>query len=349
VPLTLHVDAARWREHVRSYVASHAGVVPVVKGNGYGFGNEVLAAEAARLGVRTIAVGTYDEVAEVERTFGGDLLVLSPWRPGLPTARLDDPRVVHTVSRLEDLRAVAASGHRPRVVVEVLTSMRRHGIGTGDIDPAVDLLDGVHFAGWALHLPLSGDREGEARSLLPRLVRTAGSPGDRLWVSHLQPAAAGRIAADTGTEVRLRVGTALWLGDRGALSPRATVIDVHRLSRGDSYGYRQRRARADGWLLVLAGGTSNGVALEAPTAAATLRQRAVALAHGGLSAVGRALSPYQVGGRQRWFAEPPHMQCSLVWLPSSVSPPAVGDEVALEVRYTTTSFDHLTWGDPRPE
>ncbi|HSK25625.1 MAG TPA: alanine racemase [Jiangellales bacterium] len=343
MPLTLHVDAARWREHVRAYVASHAGVVPVVKGNGYGFGNAVLAGEAARLGVQTLAVGTYDEVAEVERAFPGDLLVLSPWRPGLPAARLDDDRVVHTVSRLADLRTLAASRDRPRVVVEVLTSMRRHGIEVAEIDAAVDLLESVRFAGWALHLPLAGDHEPEARSFLPRLVRTAGSPGDRLWVSHLPPPAAARLAADSGTEVRLRVGTALWLGDRAALAPRATVLDVHRLSRGDTYGYRQRRARADGWLLVLAGGTTHGVALEAPTAAATVRQRVVALGHGGLSAAGRALSPYRVGGRQRWFAEPPHMQCSLVWLPGSVEPPAVGDEVPLEVRYTTTAFDRISW------
>jgi len=33
------------------------------------------------------------------------------------------------------------------------------------------------------------------------------------------------------------------------------------------------------------------------------------------------------------------MQVSLLWLPSSVPPPAVGDELTVEVRMTTTHFD----------
>jgi len=55
--------------------------------------------------------------------------------------------------------------------------------------------------------------------------------------------------------------------------------------------------------------------------------------------VNRSLSPFRWAGKQRWFAEPPHMQVSLLWLPSSVTPPAVGDELPVEVRMTTTHFD----------
>jgi hypothetical protein len=74
-----------------------------------------------------------------------------------------------------------------------------------------------------------------------------------------------------------------------------------------------------------------------------VRQRAVAVAKGSLEAVGRALSPFRVAGRQRWFAEPPHMQCSLIWLPANIHPPAVGDEIDVDVRYTTTTFDRIVW------
>ena len=77
--------------------------------------------------------------------------------------------------------------------------------------------------------------------------------------------------------------------------------------------------------------------------AASLRQRAVALAKGGLEAAGWALSPFYVGGRQRWFAEPPHMQCSMIWLPPNVKAPVVGDELDVDVRFTTTSFDQIRW------
>jgi hypothetical protein len=61
-----------------------------------------------------------------------------------------------------------------------------------------------------------------------------------------------------------------------------------------------------------------------------------------LDAAGFALSPFVVSGRQRWFLEPPHMQVSMVFLPGSVAPPAVGDEVMAQVRYPTTTFDRIT-------
>lgn len=336
MPLTLQVEADRWREHLKAYVAEHAGTVPVTKGNGYGFGTPVLAAEAAHLGVATLAVGTYDELPAVAG-FPGEVLVLSPWRPGEP---LQTDRVVHTVSRLTDLRELAEGDVSPPVVVEVMTTMRRHGISSDEVSAAVELLDRVDFRGWALHLPLTGDQLAEARRLAPDLVTAAPGP---LWLSHLAPSDASTLARETDTDVRIRVGTALWLGTRSALRARATVLDVHELRRGDTYGYRQRRARRTGRLVVAAGGTAHGIALEGPTPASTMRQRAVAIAKGGLEATGRALSPFHIAGKQRWFAEPPHMQCSLLWLPVDVTPPAAGDELDVDVRFTTTTFDQLRW------
>jgi len=343
VPLTLQVDTDRWRDHLRAYVAAGTGIVPVTKGNGYGFGNPVLAAEAFDLGLDTLAVGTYEEVADVTRPFPGDVLVLSPWRPGLDMGLTRDSRIVHTVSRLTDLRELAEGDHRPRVVVEVLTSLRRHGIAATEIGQAVALLDQVRFEGWALHLPLAGDRLAQARGLSRLFVATSASEGHRLWVSHLDSDDAARLAIETAADIRLRVGTALWLGERSAYRARASVLDLHAVRRGQPFGYRQRRASRDGVLLVVAGGTAHGIALEAPTPATSLRQRAVSVATGGLEALGRALSPYYVAGKRRWFAEPPHMQCSLIWVPSSIDPPAVGDEIDVDVRFTTTTFDRTAW------
>jgi alanine racemase len=343
MPLTLHVDAARWRKHLARYVEPDgAAVVPVAKGNGYGFGNSTLAAEAAALGAETIAVGTYEELPEVSKGFRGDLLVLTPWRPWLDVAG-DDEHVIHTVSRVADLQTLVQRGGRPRVVIEVLTSMRRHGIDPAQLESVVELLAGVRFEGFALHLPLAGNHAEEARHLATAAFSTVQSAPRRLWVSHLSPAAAGELASNTGSEVRLRVGSALWLGDRAALAARGTVIDVHQLRRGERYGYRQRRARRAGAVLVVAGGTAHGIAMEAPSPAVSARQRATSIAKGGLEATGRVLSPFHVGGKQRWFAEPPHMQCSMIWLPGDVTPPAPGDELDVDVRFTTTTFDRITW------
>ena len=58
----LHVDGERWRAGHDRFVADHPGVVPVIKGNGYGFGRDLLCAEATRLGVPMVAVGTYAEL-----------------------------------------------------------------------------------------------------------------------------------------------------------------------------------------------------------------------------------------------------------------------------------------------
>lgn len=350
--LTLHVDAARWRSHVQSFGASDDSrdvtIVPVTKGNGYGFGNSVLAAEAASLGATTLAVGTLREIGDVT-AFPGDVLVLEPWRPGTPTGDDDaGERVVHTVSRRTDLELLAASGERPRVVVEVLTSMRRFGISPDEVAEIAALFDQVRFEGFALHFPLGGGHDAEARELGARSLAAAEAAGVRsrtLWVSHLSPTAAGELARTLGAEVRLRVATALWLGERSALSARATVLDAHRLRRGERYGYRQRRAPADGTILVVGGGTAHGIALEAPAPATSARQRAVSLAKGGLEAVGRALSPYRVAGKQRWFAEPPHMQCSLIWLPADIDPPEVGTVLDVDVRFTTTAFDDVAWDE----
>jgi alanine racemase len=363
VPLTLQVETDRWRDHLKSYVGAAGGVVPVTKGNGYGFGTPVLAAEAAALGVDTLAVGTYDEV-EAAAAFPGDLLVLSPWRPGTEPG---GPRVIHTVSRLSDLAALTEAPAAPQVVIEVMTSMRRHGIAPDEVPAAAEIAARLPFRGWALHLPLAGDRLAEARKAVAAITATgsaigAGPAGPTaaagtaaavnavavgrsrpLWVSHLDPADARRLAEETSMDMRLRVGTALWLGDRAAMRARATVLDVHRLRRGDRFGYRQRRAGRDCWLVVVSGGTAHGVALEAPAAATSLRQRSVSVAKGGLEATGRALSPFHIAGKQRWFAEPPHMQCSMVLLPTAIEPPAVGDELDVDVRYTTTTFDHIRW------
>jgi alanine racemase len=336
VTVELVVDAPRWRGHLHDVRQATPGLVPVAKGNGYGFGVTTLAREASGLGVDTLAVGTYPEVAAAAE-FPGSVLVLSPWRPGDP---LGEPRVVHTVSRLDDLAHLAAgtggTAGRARAVVEVLTSMRRHGIDPHRLAEAGPLLDAVDLVGWSLHLPLAGDTAAEAGRLgeLARAVRPAP-----VWVSHVPP----ERLADVGPGTRLRVGTGLWLGRPDALTVHSRVLDVHRLGRGETFGYRQRRAPRAGVLVVVSGGTAHGIALRGPSPAVTLRQRGVTLAEAGLEASGRARSPFVLGGRYAGFAEPPHMQCSMVWLPAGAPVPTVGDRVPVRVRLTTALVDHIRW------
>lgn len=344
--LTLHLDVERWRRHLRAEADGTPGLVPVIKGNGYGYGLTRLAAESAALGVDPIAVGVADEVEQVRHDFGKTVVILNPWDAHNPRAveLAEDPQVLTTVSRLADLAALADLQTRPRVLVEVLTSMRRHGIAPTDLDRVALLLDRVRFEGWSIHLPLATKgRSEEATQLARAALIAARAP---LWISHLPAAEAQLLAASLGQDgeavpLRLRSGTRLWLGEPASRSTTATVVDVHKVARGERAGYRQKRCPSDGYVVVVAGGTSQGVGMAAPTSASSGRQRAVALATGSLEAAGRALSPYTIAGRKRWFLEPPHMQSSQLFLPASVPPPTVGEEIPVELRLTTANVDHI--------
>lgn len=347
--LTLQLDGARWREHLRTVMAATPGLVPVIKGNGYGFGLRQLALEAADLGVDTIAVGIPSEVETVREVFPGDIVILNPWDPASDLARTlaVDPQVVTTVSRADDLARLAELASPPRVLVEGLTSMRRHGLRAEDLGWLTVVRENIVFEGWTLHLPLRADgRYAEVERLARAALKAEAAP---LWISHLPADEAVTLARQLGgaagppVPVRLRVGTRLWLGAESARTTTATVLDVHRVERGERAGYRQHRCPADGWVVVVAGGTSHGVGMEAPTSASTTRQRAVALATGSLEAAGLALSPYTINGRKRWFLEPPHMQSSQIFLPAKEKPPIVGTEVPVELRQTTATVDDIRW------
>ena len=90
-----------------------------------------------------------------------------------------------------------------------------------------------------------------------------------------------------------------------------------------------------------AGGTAHGIGLEAPTGDTSIKARAATLARGGLDAVGFVRSPFSIDGKQRLFAEPPHMQASMLFLPADAAAPAIGDVVDVRVRYTATAFDRV--------
>jgi hypothetical protein len=406
VTFTLHVDGPAWREHtssvrdaLRSAIRGDTGMsrlgdlVPVAKGNGYGLGLRRLAAEATRLGVDRLAVGTVFEIAEVAEAFHGEILVMSPWDPRDTVAaarwrNIDSSavaaRVIRTISDAETAkRAPLELPPGSRIVIEGITSMRRFGMLENELLSVVGaqamqsaLAQGrLHIEGLALHLPLAMPEvhhvsatklprgtstrvievQGWAktwRAALEELLRAevpVSENANSLWVSHLTD---DELTSLRGLEpdvaVNARVGTRLWLGDGQTLSARGTILAVHPVGRRFAVGYRQRKASSDGLLLVVGGGTSHGVAMAAPTPAASLRQRAIAAGTGALEATGRSRSPFQWGDKLLWFAEPPHMQVSMLWLPDSVlreglanglRNPAVGDTLDCRVRHTTALFD----------
>jgi alanine racemase len=354
--LTLTVDGERWRAHLLATAAKHPGIVPVTKGNGYGLGLGRLARRAQWLAEHAdqtgapldmIAVGTYDEIEQLASRYDGDLLVLTPWRPFRAALDLDArtaPRVVHTVSRPDDLAGLRAQDPDARFVLEQLTSMRRHGMTRRELAAAADMVGDQRsgLRGVAMHLPLNTTSHlGEVTRLINEIV-ASGLPTRTVFVSHLTHAEMTSLASSyPDFTVRPRIGTDLWLGDRGALTVGATVLDVHEVDRGDTFGYRGRSVPKHGHIVIVSGGTAHGIGLEAPTGDQSLKARAATLARGGMDAVGFVRSPFSIDGKQRLFAEPPHMQASMLFVPSGARVPRVGEEIEVRVRFTATDFDRV--------
>lgn len=334
--LIMKVDGDRWRAHLRSVAEEAPGLIPVAKGNGYGFGVGRLARRAEWLGVPTLAVGTYDELDQATSRFADDIVVLTPWRPFLPAAvaALANPKIIHTIGRLPDLDSVRGS----RVVLEVATSMQRHGFTLDQIPDALTVASGVRAI--SIHLPLPGPENAtEFARILNAIAPAASARGvTEVWVSHLSDSQL-RNADRHGFTLRPRIGTQLWLGAENAITVEATVLDAHRVNKGDVYGYRRRAAKAPGTILIVSGGTAHGIGLEAPAGSLTARDRAARVARGGLDALGRVRSPFFIGQHQAMFAEPPHMQSSMLFLPREIAAPAPGDVVRARVRHTATTFD----------
>ncbi|WP_016906136.1 alanine racemase [Streptomyces xiaopingdaonensis] len=336
--LTLYVDTDRWRAHQQSVIQQFPGIVPVCKGNGYGFGHERLAEEAHRFGSDILAVGTTYEAARTKDFFGGDLLVLTPFRKDEEPVPLPD-RAIRSVSSVEGVGLMRGA----RVVIEVMSSMKRHGVAEEELPQLHAAIDEIRLEGFAIHLPLDrtdgSSAVEEVIGWMDRL-RAARLPLDTMFVSHLKPDEFAVLQQQfPQTNFRARIGTHLWLGDADATEYRGAILDVTPVVKGDRFGYRQQKAAGDGWLVVVAGGTSHGVGLESPKALHGMTSRAKGVARAGLATVNRNLAPFLWGGKQRWFAEPPHMQVSILFVPSEAPEPKVGEELTAILRHTTTTVD----------
>jgi len=356
MPLTLYVDRTAWEGQHQRLLERFPGIVPVAKGNGYGFTVPVLAQAAARLPVDQLAVGTLAEAAAVADLFPRDLLVLEPYQEEVPDGnrRIPGPRsagdielfrhsdrIVHTAASVDGVRKLAGR----RIVLDCRSSLRRHGITRNELADVAAALGGQELEGCSLHLPLErngrSDPIGETVAWVGAL-RESGLAVTTMYVSHLHRDELDVLAQTCpGVRFRPRIGTELWLGDAAAVQARATVLEAFPVARGERVGYRQSRSRQSGWVLVVSGGTVQGVGLEAPRTMHGLLPRIKELARSGLATANRTRSPFLWQGRKQWFAEPPHMLVSMLYLPRQYQPPEPGAEIPAELRHTSTHFDQV--------
>ena len=250
---------------------------------------------------------------------------------------LSDPAVTAAIDT-GALRLAGLALHLPMLAPQVArTESTRHLASEPTTQPVLARSGKVQQAAtWALGW----------LAQLSRLNAAAGPDADfsaaaQVWVSHLSRSELLELrAAVPDLPVHPRIGTALWLGESGALQATGVVLAVHPAAGGGA-GYFQRRVPAGGQLAVVGGGTSHGVALTGPIGAASLKRRVSTAGTGLLDAAGRAMSPFRWHGKKLWYLEAPHASVSLLVIPKGMPAPMVGEELPCQVRLTTARFDQI--------
>lgn len=335
VRLTVHRTA--WLQHVHEVADSYGdALVPVVKGNGYGFGRNVLfdlvgdgLGSSDELRRHDVCVGSVHELADVPSALRP--VVLTPSLTPPPPVRPGHLPAVLTVGSVEHVDAL--SGWTGAVMVKLRSSMHRYGVGPDGLEPLVRRVAdaGLDIAGFALHLPLAGDdaaRGREAAGWLQHLdALPDGLGAGELWLSHLAPDAVAALVAHHGQRrLRIRVGTMLWHGvPRGEFAHLgAQVLQLQPVQAGDSIGYRDGVAPADGTVVCLGAGSSHGIRLlDHPEPARR--------------------SPFHFARRRLALVERPHMHTSLCFVPSGEPCPAVGDMVDVQQPLIDVRCDAIEW------
>jgi hypothetical protein len=360
---TVHIDRTGWRDGLTATLGRRPGLIPVAKGNGYGLSNERLALEAGALGCDTIAVGNRQEAARVEGIFGGDVLVLNPWDPrtetGLTAAdgdldgpdqdqdHLDPARTIRTISSLIALeRSADADTARPaRYVIELATPLRRFGIPKASMRLAQKMLSSEPEA-FSIHLPMPRRHHSWVDWTVDHVTNAleAGIKAPAVHISHMNQEDCECVAAATGLTVRPRVGTDLWLGaaqDGAGITVTGVVRAIHHVARGDRVGYHHTRVPGRGYMVVVDGGTSHGVGLEAPVFRRGGRRMVRQFGRTVLAALGYVRAPFLVEGKPTRYVEAPHAQVSLIWLQDGRRVPEVGEELEVRVRHTIIHPDRV--------
>ena len=304
--LTLTVDLAAWRANIDAVRAEHPDLVPVIKGNGYGFGRTRLAAEVADWGMDELAVGTVHELdtagwaSDAPRS-----LVLTPALTDELPVRHD---AVLTVGRIEHVAAMLRARATNAVIVKLASSMRRYGVEPVALSTLLEAVAAAGLAvhGFGVHLPTakpSAANAAEIEAWLPHLPA-----GALLYLSHIDATTeAALAAAHPGVRLRSRIGTRLWHGSKEFLHLGADVLEVRAVRAGERAGYRQSATPADGNLVMIGAGTAHGV-----------------------HPLPDGRSPIHHHGRRLELHENPHMHTTVAFVPAGQPVPTVGESVDVQ-------------------
>jgi alanine racemase len=318
--LRLSVDNDAWQSHVTATARLLGDLLPVVKGNGYGFGRANLMPRVVSL-APDVAVGSVHELVDVPTTLRP--FVLTPIGSGVladPTSltllRNRNDAVVAVGSK-RDLDVLKSIDMKHSVIIKVESSMHRYGVPASFANELRKLAEraGHRVVAWSAHLPLSGndeDRMAEARRIADSLATDIP-----LHVSHIGGAAV-RLRSEVNHQVVVRAGTQLWLGDKSMISLHADVIAV-RTTASNTAGYRATVVPTGARLVMVGCGSSHGI-----------------------TALDDGLSPFHFAKRRLDMLEAPHMHTTMLTVTEEPCPNE-GDWVDVQQPMTRVLPDIIAW------
>lgn len=316
VTIRLAVNEPRWLAHVQSVAKSMPDLVPVVKGNGYGFRRWNLMPLAGQLS-NEVAVGTVFEVRDVPSHVTP--IVLTPTMTSPPKNL--PLNTVLTIGATHHIVALTSAGWSGDVIIKLQSSMRRYGVTTNGLEALVADARNARFniRGYSIHPPLEGEMKtwlNEIAAWLPML-----DPSLPVYVSHLSaPAYAQLRARHPDHGFKMRMGTELWHGDKSMMQLSADVLDHHPIESGMRAGYRQVRVDGPGEIVMVGCGTANGV-----------------------QPLPDGRSPFHYQRQRLNMLEPPHMHTSMLFVARGRPIPSMGEWIDVQQPLTRVQVDLLQW------
>lgn len=314
--IRLSVHQPTWLGHVQAVAKSMPGLVPVVKGNGYGFRRWNLMPLAGQLS-NEVAVGTIFEARDIPAHVTP--IVLTPTLVAPP--RNLPANTVLTVSSPHHVMALTSAGWKGSVIVKLQSSMKRFGVVHTDLEPLLSdvAAAGFDLRGFAIHPALEGDDKAHLADISTWLDHL--DPNLPLYVSHLGEAAYQFLVRSFPDRTfRIRLGTALWHGDKSMMQLSADVLGHHSVESNERAGYRQVVISGPGEIVLVGCGTAHGV-----------------------SPLSDGRSPFHFQKQRLNMLEPPHMHTTMLFVARGRPIPSIGEWIDVQQPLTQVQVDLLQW------
>lgn len=313
--LRLTVNRQSWLDHIQHTASEYGHSLPVVKGNGYGFGRPILFEQVAHFADH-VAVGTVFEATSVPDSLTP--VVLTPAGVDIPSTLPSNS--ILTVGSESHVRTLKAQNWRGSVLIKLQSTMQRFGVSADELTALRHACSqaSLNVVGWSIHPPLNNNNEdhsGEVNCWLEILDDALP-----IYVSHLSATHVDTLRTNHPKRKFIsRMGTSLWLGDKSMIKLETDVLDVHRVDGGTA-GYRSTQLSMSGHIVVVGAGSAHGVA-EIP-------------------GVG---SPFHFAQERLLLVEPPYMHSSMLFIGTGKPVPKIGEFIDVQQPLTRIFADTISW------